>query len=204
MSLRQYQQNGRRSPHKPLLVLLALGRLARTGSSEGSMAGGRTGTGQVYHGVRSPGADEPLAERGLSEVSSGRSRSRAKWTNSASYMPITASCSRRSAVIWLTVTPRSSMTRTVAVNSFRVTRPPAPQTHLPIRGLAEAVRHAVDYGSRSIWRQQCWLPSMLAAPGVHRPVPLPMLFQLHQPYLRDRRGERLQTGTVRRSTGVGY
>lgn len=32
-SLRQHQQGGRRSPHKPLLVLLALGRLASTGSS---------------------------------------------------------------------------------------------------------------------------------------------------------------------------
>jgi putative restriction endonuclease len=32
-SLRQHQQDGRRSPHKPLLVLLALGRLAATGSS---------------------------------------------------------------------------------------------------------------------------------------------------------------------------
>ena len=32
--LRQHQQDGRRSPHKPLLVLLALGRLATTGSSE--------------------------------------------------------------------------------------------------------------------------------------------------------------------------
>jgi putative restriction endonuclease len=32
-SLRQHQQDGRRSPHKPLLVLLALGRLARTGES---------------------------------------------------------------------------------------------------------------------------------------------------------------------------
>ncbi len=31
--LRQHQRNGRRSPHKPLLVLLALGRLARGGSS---------------------------------------------------------------------------------------------------------------------------------------------------------------------------
>ncbi len=33
-SLRQHRQRGRRSPHKPLLVLLALGRLATTGSSE--------------------------------------------------------------------------------------------------------------------------------------------------------------------------
>jgi putative restriction endonuclease len=33
-SLRQYQRHGQRSPHKPLLVLLALGRLAATGSSE--------------------------------------------------------------------------------------------------------------------------------------------------------------------------
>jgi putative restriction endonuclease len=33
-SLRLHQQNGRRSPHKPLLVLLALGRFAATGSSE--------------------------------------------------------------------------------------------------------------------------------------------------------------------------
>jgi putative restriction endonuclease len=32
-SLRQHQQDGRRSPHKPLLVLLALGRLAASGSS---------------------------------------------------------------------------------------------------------------------------------------------------------------------------
>jgi putative restriction endonuclease len=32
-SLRQHEQDGRRSPHKPLLVLLALGRLAETGSS---------------------------------------------------------------------------------------------------------------------------------------------------------------------------
>ncbi len=32
-SLRQHRQDGRRSPHKPLLVLLALGRLAGTGSS---------------------------------------------------------------------------------------------------------------------------------------------------------------------------
>ncbi|MGY1632230.1 phosphorothioated DNA-binding restriction endonuclease [Geodermatophilus sp. SYSU D01186] len=32
-SLRQHQQDGRRSPHKPLLVLLALGRLAATGTS---------------------------------------------------------------------------------------------------------------------------------------------------------------------------
>ncbi|GAA2709447.1 phosphorothioated DNA-binding restriction endonuclease [Micromonospora olivasterospora] len=33
-SLRLHQQQGRRAPHKPLLVLLALGRLAGTGSSE--------------------------------------------------------------------------------------------------------------------------------------------------------------------------
>ena len=33
-ALRQHQRGGQRSPHKPLLVLLALGRLARTGSSE--------------------------------------------------------------------------------------------------------------------------------------------------------------------------
>ncbi len=32
-SLRQHQQSGRRSPHKPLLVLLALGQVARNGSS---------------------------------------------------------------------------------------------------------------------------------------------------------------------------
>lgn len=34
LSLRQHQHNGHRSPHKPLLVLLALGRLAATDSSE--------------------------------------------------------------------------------------------------------------------------------------------------------------------------
>jgi len=34
LHLRQHQHDGVRSPHKPLLVLLALGRLARTGSSE--------------------------------------------------------------------------------------------------------------------------------------------------------------------------
>jgi putative restriction endonuclease len=33
-SLRQHQQGGRRSPHKPLLVLLALGQMRSTGSSE--------------------------------------------------------------------------------------------------------------------------------------------------------------------------
>jgi putative restriction endonuclease len=33
-ALKQYQHNGKRVPHKPLLVLLALGRLAETGSSE--------------------------------------------------------------------------------------------------------------------------------------------------------------------------
>jgi putative restriction endonuclease len=33
-SLRQYQRGSVRSPHKPLLVLLALGRLAASGSSE--------------------------------------------------------------------------------------------------------------------------------------------------------------------------
>src|SRR5215469_7070377 len=32
--LRQHQRRGQRSPHKPLLVLLALGRLAATGSSQ--------------------------------------------------------------------------------------------------------------------------------------------------------------------------
>lgn len=32
-ALRQHQQSGQRSPHKPLLVLLALGRLLRAGSS---------------------------------------------------------------------------------------------------------------------------------------------------------------------------
>jgi putative restriction endonuclease len=33
-ALRQYQHNGKRVPHKPLLMLMALGRLAETGSSE--------------------------------------------------------------------------------------------------------------------------------------------------------------------------
>ncbi|NIH68272.1 putative restriction endonuclease [Modestobacter marinus] len=33
-SLRQHQQNGQRSPHKPLLALLALGRLAANGRSD--------------------------------------------------------------------------------------------------------------------------------------------------------------------------
>jgi putative restriction endonuclease len=33
-ALLQYQHNGKRVPHKPLLMLLALGRLAETGSSE--------------------------------------------------------------------------------------------------------------------------------------------------------------------------
>jgi putative restriction endonuclease len=33
-ALRQHRQGGQRSPHKPLLVLLALGRLTRDGSSE--------------------------------------------------------------------------------------------------------------------------------------------------------------------------
>jgi putative restriction endonuclease len=33
-TLRQHQRDGRRSPHKPLLVLLALGRLSATGASD--------------------------------------------------------------------------------------------------------------------------------------------------------------------------
>jgi putative restriction endonuclease len=33
-ALRQHQHNGKRAPHKPLLLLMALGRLAETGSSE--------------------------------------------------------------------------------------------------------------------------------------------------------------------------
>jgi hypothetical protein len=33
-ALRQHQHGGKRVPHKPLLVLMALGRLAETGSSE--------------------------------------------------------------------------------------------------------------------------------------------------------------------------
>ena len=33
LRLRQHQRDGHRSPHKPLLALLALGRLATTGSS---------------------------------------------------------------------------------------------------------------------------------------------------------------------------
>jgi putative restriction endonuclease len=33
-ALKQYQHNGKRVPHKPLLMLMALGRLAETGSSE--------------------------------------------------------------------------------------------------------------------------------------------------------------------------
>jgi putative restriction endonuclease len=34
LSIRQYRGNGQRAPHKPLLILLALGRLAQTGTSE--------------------------------------------------------------------------------------------------------------------------------------------------------------------------
>jgi putative restriction endonuclease len=33
LALRQHHHDGQRSPHKPLLVLLALGQLAATGSS---------------------------------------------------------------------------------------------------------------------------------------------------------------------------
>jgi putative restriction endonuclease len=33
LQLRRHQRDGKRSPHKPLLVLLALGELANTGSS---------------------------------------------------------------------------------------------------------------------------------------------------------------------------
>jgi putative restriction endonuclease len=42
LRLRQHQHEGVRSPHKPLLVLLALGRLACTGSSQISWAEART------------------------------------------------------------------------------------------------------------------------------------------------------------------
>lgn len=40
--LRQHQQGGVRSPHKPLLVLLALGRLSRTGRSDVAWSDART------------------------------------------------------------------------------------------------------------------------------------------------------------------
>ncbi|HSN10746.1 MAG TPA: hypothetical protein VLS51_01370, partial [Propionibacteriaceae bacterium] len=38
LNLRQYRHEGQRAPNKPLLVLMALGRLAATGSSELSWA----------------------------------------------------------------------------------------------------------------------------------------------------------------------
>jgi putative restriction endonuclease len=41
-ALRQHQQGGRRSPHKPLLVLLALGRLFTSGASTLSWAEAET------------------------------------------------------------------------------------------------------------------------------------------------------------------
>ena len=34
LSVKQYQSSGQRAPHKPLLILLALGRLSQTGSSQ--------------------------------------------------------------------------------------------------------------------------------------------------------------------------
>lgn len=46
-TLRQHQRSGRRSPHKPLLVLLALGRLAATGSSRLSWKDARTDLGNL-------------------------------------------------------------------------------------------------------------------------------------------------------------
>nr|WP_285752419.1 HNH endonuclease [Lentzea sp. NBRC 105346] len=58
-SLRQHQQGGTRSPHKPLLVLLALGQLSATGTSEISWATAATKLADLIRDYGPPSATQP-------------------------------------------------------------------------------------------------------------------------------------------------
>jgi putative restriction endonuclease len=87
-SLRQHQQDGRRSPHKPLLVLLALGRLAETGSSslpwpdvEDRLADLIEEFGPTSKTGRAQSAAYPFS--GSAPTESGRSTATSRWTTSA-------------------------------------------------------------------------------------------------------------------------
>ena len=64
-ALRQYQHNGKRVPHKPLLVLMALGRLAETGSSELPWSETEETLGQPDRRVRTLDPHRPSSVCGL-------------------------------------------------------------------------------------------------------------------------------------------
>ena len=65
-SLQQHQrQDGQRSPHKPLLVLLALGRLAAIGSSELPWSAAESALGELIAEFGPALPDKPRAKRRL-------------------------------------------------------------------------------------------------------------------------------------------
>jgi hypothetical protein len=86
-ALRQHQRDGRRSPHKPLLVLLALGRLASTGASMLSWMEAETtladliaefGPASKRAGRRARRTRSP----GCAPTASGSSTATSRWTTS--------------------------------------------------------------------------------------------------------------------------
>ena len=58
-SLRQFERNGRRTPHKPLLVLLALSRLAASGSSSTPWSVAEEKLGNLIAGFGPPSRTKP-------------------------------------------------------------------------------------------------------------------------------------------------
>jgi hypothetical protein len=83
--LHQHRQDGRRSPHKPLLVLLALGQFATSGSSEvpWSMAEQRLADLIAAFGpTAGPVAlsPRPTRSRGSARTGSGHSITTSPWT----------------------------------------------------------------------------------------------------------------------------
>ena len=62
-SLRQYQHHGKRVPHKPLLVLLALGQLETTGSSAIPWDLAQDEAGQSHRRVRATDEDRAPSSR---------------------------------------------------------------------------------------------------------------------------------------------
>jgi putative restriction endonuclease len=76
-SLRQHQRQGQRSPHKPLLVLFALGQLAATGSSELTWS---TASGRLADLIRDYGPPSSAAPAQRAAYPFTRLRSDMIWT----------------------------------------------------------------------------------------------------------------------------
>jgi len=60
LAVRQHQRGGQRSPHKPLLILLALGQLAATGSSELEWASTSAKLGELLAEFGPPSRSSPV------------------------------------------------------------------------------------------------------------------------------------------------